>query len=164
MFAMVLPSLARDIRFRQSAQIADEHLVACTEHDGRIIVVRLHVCGKASGAKIPREQTVAGAFRPPREFLAQDILRDFEGQRVARPDMPDDAANGFLHPEIRRMIVATVNNRNARVTVHEELKNLIAIWSNSGVAQSLFNERSDHGYRLRPANQRIFELARVHLH
>ena len=62
------------------------------------------------------------------------------------------------------MIVSAVDNGDARMPVHEEIEDLIAIRNDSGAPQSLFNDGGNDGYRLRPADQRIFELARVHFH
>jgi hypothetical protein len=110
-----------------SPRAVDEHLVARAEHDRRVIVVGLHMRSKTSGAKIPRQQSIAGAFCATRKFFAWNILRNFERERSVGPDMPNDAPDRFLHAEIRRMIVSTMDYGDARMRVHEELEDLIAI-------------------------------------
>ena len=39
------------------------------------------------------------------------------------------------------MIVSAVDDSNARVTAHEQIENLLAVWGNTCGSQSFFNDR-----------------------
>jgi hypothetical protein len=62
------------------------------------------------------------------------------------------------------MIISSVHNRDARVPIHKQLQDTIAIRSDSSASKSLFDDGGNDGYRLSTADQGIFEFARVHLH
>ena len=46
--------------------------------------------------------------------------------------MPDYAPDGFFHPEVRRMIVSTMDDSDARMRVHEKIEDLVAIGNDAG--------------------------------
>ena len=163
-YRAALSPLTCEIRLHEPAQIADQHLVARADHDGRVIAMSFHLGCQHRSAEVPRQQPIGCGVCPLGQFLTGNALCHFKRQRIAEPDETNHAANRFLHSQVRRMIVSPVNHCNAGLTVHEVIENKVAIRRNAGTSESLFNQRDDHRDGLRPADQRIFEFARVHFH
>jgi len=156
--------LSRQICFCKSPQVSGKHLVARAEHDRRIVAVRFHVGREASRAEIAGKKPVTSALRAAREFLARHILSDLERKSAIQPQLANRAPDGLFHSDTRRMIVSSMHNRDSGMPTHEQLHHALAVRRHPGRSQSFFNDRGNDGDRLRPADQRIFELTRVHFH
>ena len=62
------------------------------------------------------------------------------------------------------MVFAAMNHRQARRRIHESIEYLLAHGLDASAAERLFNDRNNDGDGLGSTDQRIPELARMHLH
>src|SRR5262249_2190356 len=127
-----LATLMGEVRFNQCAQASDHHLVAHADNDSAIVAMRLDLRRERSRAKITCQKRVVHSLSTVGEFFARRRLGYFEWNSAVRPNLANRPPDGLLRANVGRMILASVNNGNARLTIHKSVKNLFTDGRRSG--------------------------------
>src|SRR3954465_2854659 len=96
-----------------------------------------HLGSQHCSTEVPRQQSIRCGVGTVGQFLARNTLCHFKRESIAEPDETNPTANCLLHAKVRRVIVSTMNDGNARLAIHEMIENEIAIRRNAGTSESL---------------------------
>ena len=158
------PPLMRQVGLDQRAETPDHHLVANSKNDRPVIGMSFNERRETRRAEVPRQQRVIHTFRAVRQFLARSGLGHFERDCSIGPNLANGAPDRLLRSDIGRMILATVDHGNARLSAHKSVEDLLADRGHAGHAQCFVHNRRNDGHRLSSTDHRIAKLIRVHSH